>query len=305
METPDSNLTPKLVELENEALYVKVLPTVGGKIANLRSKSPEVEWLWTNPSLSLDDVNLEGAFDDNFYGGIDELFPNDLATSVSGRDLLDHGELWRRNWTVVNASDDAVTMALTLTTVPVRFVREICLQDNQVIVRTEVENLSDEDVPYLWVGHPAFRIDANSELHIPRGKAIVQDEQCGRVKAEQSPFTWPGTELGLNLGQIPAVNDALESYYITNVPEGRFLVHRKNYDATLEVSFPTKVFPHVWLFLPLGGWRGLTTALVEVASGYPTDLAEAVRMGTDSTLVARGRVEAELTYTITTTNDTR
>lgn len=69
-------------------------------------------------------------------------------------------------------------------------------------------------------------------------------------------------------------------------------------EAALEVRFPSERFPHIWLFLPLGGWRGHQLALVEAASGYPMDLADAVEMGTHSVIPGWGQVQAEITYTV-------
>lgn len=33
-------------------------------------------------------------YDPNFYGGIDELFPNDIPEHINGVDSPDHGEIW-------------------------------------------------------------------------------------------------------------------------------------------------------------------------------------------------------------------
>jgi hypothetical protein len=33
-------------------------------------------------------------YDSNFYGGIDELIPNDIPENIDGIDDPDHGELW-------------------------------------------------------------------------------------------------------------------------------------------------------------------------------------------------------------------
>lgn len=213
----------EVIVLENEDLRVEVIPTRGAKIASLCSKrSPAVEWLWTNPGLALEQVDTEGLFDDNFYGGIDELFPNDSATCVAGMQLPDHGEFWRRAWSVEVVTPISVSLSVALDCLPVRATRRISLAGASLVSHTLIENLSDVEIPFLWVSHPAFRIDESCQLYIPPGSTVLQDEQNGRVPQGTRPFRWPGTDLGLDLNRIPPVQDTFESYYVLDVPEGRF-----------------------------------------------------------------------------------
>ena len=58
--------------------------------------------------------------------------------------------------------------------------------------------------------------------------------------------------------------------------------------------FPTAVFPHLWMFRTLGGWRGLYTLILEVSNGYPNNLAEAVQGGHCGMLLPGQAVEPEV-----------
>ena len=39
------------------------------------------------------------------------------------------------------------------------------------------------------------------------------------------------------------------------------------------------MFPHLWLFRAIGGWRGLNTLILEASNGYPNDLRKAIETG--------------------------
>ena len=83
-----------LVRLESEHLQVDVAPGIGGRIVSLREKAGGHEFLWRNERLRLQRVAPGSTYDPNFYGGIDELLPNDIPERIDGVDCPDHGELW-------------------------------------------------------------------------------------------------------------------------------------------------------------------------------------------------------------------
>jgi len=83
-----------LVRLESEWLRVDVAPGVGGRIVSLIEKASGHEFLWCNSRLPLSLLPPGSTYDPNFFGGIDELLPNDLPEEVNGIPCPDHGELW-------------------------------------------------------------------------------------------------------------------------------------------------------------------------------------------------------------------
>src|SRR5437868_3017339 len=80
--------------MESAFLKVDVVPGVGGRIVSLVHKPSGHEFLWHNPALRLELKPSGAEYDPNFYGGIDELLPNDLAEPINGVECPDHGELW-------------------------------------------------------------------------------------------------------------------------------------------------------------------------------------------------------------------
>ena len=68
----------QLVRLESDWLSVDVAPNVGGRVVSLIEKSSGHEFLWRNAGLRLELLKPGSQYDPNFYGGIDELLPNDI-----------------------------------------------------------------------------------------------------------------------------------------------------------------------------------------------------------------------------------
>ncbi len=86
------NLTAYIIQ--NDHLRVTIFPALGGKITSVFNKKINNEFLWTNASLTLQSHTAGADYDSNFFGGIDELLPNDIPENIDGISYPDHGELW-------------------------------------------------------------------------------------------------------------------------------------------------------------------------------------------------------------------
>src|SRR6478672_5150528 len=83
----------RIINIENDFLKCSVAPALGGKIINVYNQQLQKEFLWKNEKLSLKQLEHGADYDSNFYGGIDELIPNDIPENIDGIDYPDHGEI--------------------------------------------------------------------------------------------------------------------------------------------------------------------------------------------------------------------
>jgi len=92
--------------LENDLLRIEVLPELCGKIWSIISKPRKRELLRHNPGPTPHRVAPGSSFDGAFFGGWDEVFPNDAPVTVDGIDNPDHGEIWTTpcDWRMVEQS---------------------------------------------------------------------------------------------------------------------------------------------------------------------------------------------------------
>ena len=81
----------EIVIMENRRLRAEIAPGVGGRIVSLQGVENGYQYLWRNEGLTLKRLPAGSEYDPNFYGGIDELLPNDMPEELNGRGLLDHG----------------------------------------------------------------------------------------------------------------------------------------------------------------------------------------------------------------------
>ena len=302
----------QVVRLENDLLCIDVLPELGAKIYNFVHKPSGRNLLWHNPTQPPARTHYGAAFDDNWSGGWDELLPNDLprpaeallAKPWPGGDLLpDHGEFWSQaaEWEVVTASPTRLEVRFTSygRVLATRFEKTLCLEVGAPFARLQYtyHNMGAVPIDFLWNIHPPLSISADSWLDVPACEGIADPWREAQFQGNQR-FEWPF--IRDRQGQIvdlrevkPAGSGIADLHYLVDVEQGWYAVTDRGARVGFALSFPTAVFPHVWLFRTFGGWRGLYTLILEASTGYPYDLDVARQNGTCAHLGAGETLTAE------------
>ena len=295
----------RLIRLENDHLSMDVLPEVGAKIWNFVHRPSERNLLWHNPHLPPARQAFGASFDDNWSGGWDELLPNDLPRPAPGGDLLpDHGEVWSQEaeWEVLEDSPRRGSLRFTTygRVLPTRFEKVITLAQGDPFLRLHYTftNLAPHPIDFLWNIHPALAITPHTRLDVPAERGLT-DPWRETLFRGGTAFTWPlavdrrGWQVDLSRLAPPEAALA-DMHYLTDVREGWYAATDQATGAGFALSFPRSVFPHVWLFRTLGGWRGLYTLILEASTGYPYDLDVARQRGTCGHLEPGAALEAEV-----------
>src|SRR5882672_2258624 len=84
--------------LENPALRITVVPSMGGHVAELLDRCADRDLLWHNPRATPRPAPYGANFDDWWSGGWDEIFPSGEAGRLHGEPLPYMGELWCVPW---------------------------------------------------------------------------------------------------------------------------------------------------------------------------------------------------------------
>jgi hypothetical protein len=143
------------VIMSNSHLRVVVLPELGGKIWQITDLRNGRDLLWHNPRLAAHRVDIGSLYDDVFFGGWDELFPNDEPEQLAGESYPDHGELWTAAWDW-RIDRDSAARGLTLSTAtPISacaFTKTITLVDDEprVDIGWQIRHEGLDALPYLW-----------------------------------------------------------------------------------------------------------------------------------------------------------
>jgi hypothetical protein len=295
----------QVVRIENDLLCVDVLPELGAKIYNFVHKPSGRNLLWHNPSLPPAHQHFGASFDDSWSGGWDELLPNDVPLPAPDGDMLpDHGEVWAQpaEWEVVAAGSKRAEVRFVThgRVLPTRFEKSLCLEQGDPFLRLSYsyQNLGLTPFDFLWNIHPALAITPETRLDVPARRGITDPWHATRFPGDQS-FEWPlvtdldGKTVDLSLVEPPESGLA-DMHYLVGVEAGWYAATDRRAGTGFALSFPTAVFPHVWLFRSLGGWRGLYTLILEASTGYPYDLEVARRNGTCAHLAPGETLSAEV-----------
>lgn len=283
-----------IVRLENASLRVDVAPSVGGRVISLIDKATGYEFLWRNARLKLEKLPPGSPYDPNFYGGIDELIPNDIPEPLNSVDSPDHGELWT---TALAGAIEGESLVLSgaLPLSGLRYWRRMALRGDSPYLDIDyrIENGADQRRIFLWKLHAALRIAPDDRIECPARTARVVDLEWSRWHTLE-PFAWPMIE-GQRADVIPPNNNTVDFLFLYDLQEGRMAWRSATMGLTFAYTFDVNFFPYAWYFASYGGFDGHYTAILEPCTTMPLSVNEAARLGQCSVLDPDQRIETRVT----------
>jgi galactose mutarotase-like enzyme len=263
-----------IVRLESERLRADIAPSVGGRVVSLVDKASGYEFLWRNHKLPLKLMPPGAEYDPNFYGGIDELFPNDIPETINGIPCPDHGELWTLPLTH-RSEGGSLKLQGTLPRFGLTYEREMFLREDapQLDLSYRISNPSPEPRQFLWKMHAALAVQAGDIIDCPAQKAQVADLNWSRYRTLE-PFRWPNLQ-GQAANVVPAADGTVDFFYLFDLTEGRIAWRRPGSGLKFEYQFDTRVFPYAWIFASYGGFDGHYMAIIEPCTCMPISVNDA------------------------------
>ncbi len=283
-----------LLTLQNEQLSLEVLPNPGGRILRLQDRASGKDWLWrpvAPPASVVGEIPYGAPFDDHWFGGWEEMFPNDAATQMEGKAYPDHGEIWSRAWKLESSSDLEVNMSVRCRTVPVEVRKAIRLHTSEpkVEVHYTFRNLSDRLVPYMLKLHPALAIEPGDQVLMPPCRIepveLGFSSIIGRPGKTNFPYAYTREGSPVRLDRVPPrdVNEQ-EFVYASDLADGWCGLRSASTGRSLMFRFDRAKLPYVWVFQSFNKWRNHFVMMLEPCSAVPYDLGVAYKNGTCSLL---------------------
>ena len=290
------------VALRSEELEVVVIPTLGGKLSNLRRLRGR-EWLWRNEQMPLAPP-LPGAsyVETADSGGWDECFPTVGPCPLPGRPdviLPDHGELWSLPWEC-RVYDLAGGTAFTGTArgklLPYDFHREVILDQQDPVVRFHyrLRHLGDAPFPWIWSAHPIFNVQPGTLLTLPTVQQVRVDAAIGRGEKKGDVLPWPP---GSNASfQFPDNEQWALKLFADIGPSGRAILTDPRQGEQLEFVIPPDAVPQIGMWINCRGWAAegrqpYYNLALEPCIGAPDRLDEAVESWKLASLLHPGDVK--------------
>ncbi len=267
------------LELESEQLALTVLPEVGAKILTLIDKRTGKNLLWGNPRIWPQKFPIDVNFDNYWCGGWDDAFPTADACEYKGESYPNLGELRSVHWEIDDCGASAdqawVKLSVFAPISPVKAIKTIAVYGDRVATRFELECLGPLPLEFLWGTHPSFPITPETKLIIPGKTGVVSIASHPSLGISGQSYPWP--KLGeVDMSRVQRFEAGVHcGHYVTDLEDGWFAVDTQG--SGIVFDFPLKECPCLWLWLVYGGWRGYYHAIIEPWTGYPVNLAEAVR----------------------------
>jgi hypothetical protein len=275
----------EIISAESALLKVDLVPAAGGRIIRICNKKLGKDFLWTNSGAELA-AHAQGAdYDSNFFGGIDELIPNDMPEKIGGIEYPDHGELWTTHLNAL-VSENAITVEGLLPLSGLHYRKTLRLDPEEPLIDLDyrIRNDSDTERAFLWKLHAALLIEAGDYLHTDAKKAMVVDPAYSRFK-ETGEFNWPRIE-DVNASLVPEKNDSVDFFYLYDITKGEMGLVTGEGKYLFSYRYDKSIFPFQWYFASYGGFLNHYTAILEPCSGMPMSVEEAKKKNQCSILKA-------------------
>jgi hypothetical protein len=263
-----------LVRLENEALRVEVLPSLGGKIWTIEHRGLRRQFLWHHPRHRLRLLPVGANYDDHFFGGFDELLPNDIPETVGGAALVDHGELWTTPLEA-RVEGDGLTLRGQLPLTSLSCEKRIRLEGEAICLDYHLANTGRRPLDLLWKLHPALRVSEGAEIVVPARRARPADPAWSR-HAHMGEFDWQRQSAA---HFVPPLTGGTEFLYLLDLSAGECALRHAAENWRFRLQFPKEIFSSVWVFASFGGWRDLEVLILEPCTTPRMSLAESAASG--------------------------
>ncbi len=264
----------EILTLENQHLKTKIAPTLGGKIVSVFNKPLNNEFLWRNENLPLAQNRPGDDYDSNFWGGIDELIPNDIPETINNIDYPDHGELWTTSLTY-KTENNKISVSGNLKLSGLFYQKDVSLDDHKPIIHLEykIRNVSGEARDILWKMHAALAIEEGDRLFTEAKKAKVVDLGYSRF-SDQNEFRWPLIEK-TDASIVPHKNNGMDFFYLYDIDRPDMGLITRNGKHLFRYVYDRDVFPYQWYFASYGGFLNHYVAILEPCTNMPISIKDA------------------------------
>jgi galactose mutarotase-like enzyme len=299
----------RAVRLQNEKLNVDVLPDNGGRIASIRCRRTGTEFLLGGSTYgAIAAFSEDAAFEESDCAGWDECLPtiSRASSDAGGFNAPDHGDLWRRPWTILEQTENLITLSIECFSRPLTFTRALHLESTRLRMDYRIVNRGDKAEPFLYACHPLFAVDEDDLVLLPSEVDSVRlhFSRGDRVGHPGEQLPWPLLRRAEQKTILNRVSDistgSAEMFYVTSLRRGICALYRYQRQQAVVMRFSIESLPILGLWICNGGWPEKASARKQYAVALePTvapfgSLAEAVASNAASVLQPR----AEFNFSI-------
>lgn len=272
--------------LENEYLRVNI-STLGKNVSilSIYNKKTGKEWIYSDKN-KIKSRSAKESYDNQYFGGCEFLFPNDMPVFVMNKLFQDHGYLWTTDYCTngVEETEEEYIIEYTgyIETLRIKSYVKVSLLKHspKLCFSIILKNESENTYPYLLRLHPSFNVTESCQLLL-NGKKIhfegdLDTSYCSfqvKMKVQDYPI------IDYDLGRF-----SIEEIMKTNVSElfchivqddGSFTIVEG--EEKIRVSYNNKDFPYITIYC-INAEECI--AIIEPDSGLEADLKKMIENGT-------------------------
>ncbi|MBF0547936.1 MAG: hypothetical protein HQM08_26100 [Candidatus Riflebacteria bacterium] len=279
--------------LENEQLFISLIPELGAKINVIKRKKKDFNILLEPPDFPYRSANFGDSFEKFDTSGFDECFPTvSECQSPDDQSLTypDHGDLWSLP-AKISKSENSLVAEIKGKSFDYLFSKKLSLFKSTLRIDYEVVSNSKNQFQVAWSSHPLLKASEGSEIFFPpEVKSLFLNwSALNRLGNFGEEISWPSHERQ-KLSEIGKKSCGFaEKFFAGPLKFGWSAFYNKEADEHVVFRFPPKEVPYVGLWVCQGGWplsrasKHFTVA-VEPCSGMPDSLLEASKRNSASTI---------------------
>lgn len=297
----------KTLEFENDILRVKIIPSIGGKIASIYHKVKDFELLFQNKEDNYKKPELYSKFEEYDAAGFDDAFPtiDQCKVEIEGKKVIypDHGEIWTSEFNLDLVTENSITLSFKSSILPYIYTKKISIDKETIDINYFIKNIGEDDFPCIWAAHYLVNCEEDMEINFPEGtKEVVNVQKSSMLGNVNEIHTYPETK-DLNgkdycLNRVLNINSShTEKYYANKkVEEGYCSIYYRSKDIRYSLSYDRDILPYLGFWVTEGGFRGDYNCALEPTNGYYDSIQIASKE--DKLFILKSGQELEFTMTI-------
>ncbi|MDP9028402.1 MAG: hypothetical protein M3N46_12800 [Actinomycetota bacterium] len=261
-----------ILEVRGGGLQLRMDSERGARIVSIQGANGR-EWL--APSTDNEPTSWGDPFVRNGMGGWDEIVPSVAATRLAdGTCIPDHGDAWSVPWTIEAHSASVVTLAVQLTSMPIRLTRTVSATASGVRLSYRATTSSVRPIPFSWSAHPQFLAELTSVVSVAASNMTVRPALVREYPSPRGPLAFPSNAVLNELNEGRSLKAFVQE---SAVVDSATLTHPDG-DA-LTLRWHAGSLPYLGLFWDRCEFAGRPVIAIEPTTAFGDDAGGAEASG--------------------------
>lgn len=275
------------LKYSNLNIELIIIPSYGGKLASIKNKLTNREFLFQSKNNILKIPKYASNFSEYDSSGFDEVFPTIDACpypdgSNKNKNVPDHGELWTLPWSY-EIKNNSIKLQVKSPNFSYILEKEVSLDESSIKLNYNLKNLSKVDnFKFIWTPHALLNGNESTKIIIPKylNQIISVEHSSQHLGSWGSIHSYPLTKslktnklIDLSRLEDKKANNCEKFYFLDKLKENDYCgVDYTDTKEKLLYKYDVKKIPYLGVWKTHGGYRGDYNFALEPCTGIYDDL---------------------------------